>query len=579
MASLILFLFLYLDYVSAFASNTVVESEEYQFTNVNPKCERIRIKMCADIQYNMTIYPNLLKHTKQEEAESDIEQYEMLVNVQCSPDIKFFLCTIFTPVCTILNEPIPPCRHLCYSAKNGCETIMRKFGYPWPEIFDCEKLPHHKDAMCVGENNNDELEEDKNKNLDISQINELKEVKKVLECPHAMKVLGSHSHFLFIANQTLEQCSLPCHNDGLVPTFFTAHIRHYLKLWTGAWAVTCCVCCLFTIFTFLVDLKRYEFPERAILFMAFSYFMVSSVYMIGLVTGDQLSCATQSATKQPLVTQGNENFWCSALALAHFYFSFAGSLWWLILCFSWFLVTTLKWGEVPVGQVFSSYFNAFAWILPLFGVIFLIIFGGIDGDVFTGICSVGNLQPSFLFNFSVLPQILLIVAGLIFFSSGFVSILRIRSYIKCNRFVTNKFENAEASEKLGRIMLRITCFSLLYVLPMFVSCYCSYYQTINMEAWLTNWYSTRCLHAQRAVFGFTQQRDYCPITDQIELENQPGPLLFFLKYLANFTVGIACAVWTLNGKTVVIYGEFMSRLCMGKENNRGRPTRLPTRVH
>lgn len=25
--------------------------------------------------------------------------------------------------------------------------------------------------------------------------------------------------------------------------------------------------------------------------------------MIGLVTGDQLSCATQSATKQPLVTQ------------------------------------------------------------------------------------------------------------------------------------------------------------------------------------------------------------------------------------------------------------------------------------
>uniref|UniRef100_A0A915LX17 Frizzled-4 n=1 Tax=Meloidogyne javanica TaxID=6303 RepID=A0A915LX17_MELJA len=554
MASLILFLFLYLDYVSTFSSNTVVESEEYQFTNVNPKCEKIRIKMCADIQYNMTIYPNLLKHTKQEEAESDIEQlrkYEMLVNVQCSPDIKFFLCTIFTPVCTILNEPIPPCRHLCYSAKNGCETIMRKFGYPWPEIFDCEKLPHHKDAMCVGENNNNELDEDKSKNLDITQINELKEVKKLLECPHAMKVLGSHRHFLFIANQTLEQCSLPCHNDGLVPTFFTAHIRHYLKLWTGAWAVTCCVCCLFTIFTFLVDLKRYEFPERAILFMAFSYFMVSSVYMVGLVTGDQLSCATQSATKQPL---GNENFWCSALALAHFYFSFAGSLWWLILCFSWFLVTTLKWGEVPVGQVFSSYFNAFAWLLPLFGVIFLIIFGGIDGDVFTGICSVGNLQPSFLFNFNVLPQILLIVAGLIFFSSGFVSILRIRSYIKCNRFVTNKFENAEASEKLGRIMLRITCFSLLYVLPMFVS-------------------------SQRAVFGFTQQRDYCPITDQIELENQPGPLLFFLKYLANFTVGIACAVWTLNGKTVVIYGEFMSRLCMGKENNRGRPTRLPTRVH
>ncbi|KAF7633829.1 hypothetical protein Mgra_00006798 [Meloidogyne graminicola] len=577
MALSILFLFIYLSNTNAFTSNTIVESEEYQFTNVNPKCERIKIEMCADIPYNMTIYPNLLKHTKQEEAEVDIKQYEMLVKVQCSPDFKFFLCTIFTPVCTILNEPIPPCRHLCYSAKNGCETLMRKFGYQWPEIFDCEKFPHNKE-MCVGENTNNELEEDKSKSFDNSQIVENNGVAlKLLECPHAMKVLGTHRHSLVIANQTLEQCSLPCHNDGLVPTFFTAHIRHYLKLWTGAWAVTCCVCCLFTIFTFLVDLKRYEFPERAILFMACSYFMVSSVYMVGLVTGDQLSCATQSATKQPLVTQGNENLWCSALAVAHFYFSFAGSLWWLILCFSWFLVTTLKWGEVPVGQVFSSYFNAFAWLLPLFGVAFLLIFGGIDGDVFTGICSVGNLQPNFLFYLNVLPQALLIVIGLIFFSSGFVSILRIRSYIKCNQFITNKFENAEASEKLGRIMLRISCFSFLYGLPMFISCYCSYYQTINMEKWLTNWYSTRCLHAQRAVFGFTQQRDYCPIEDGIGLENQPAPILFFLKYLANFTVGIACAVWTLNGKTVVIYGEFISRLCMRED--RGRPTRLSTRVH
>lgn len=30
--------------------------------------------MCKDIPYNMTIYPNLLKHSKQEEAEMDIKQ-------------------------------------------------------------------------------------------------------------------------------------------------------------------------------------------------------------------------------------------------------------------------------------------------------------------------------------------------------------------------------------------------------------------------------------------------------------------------------------------------------------------------
>lgn len=50
----------------------------------------------------MTLYPNVLKHSKQDEAEADIKQYDMLVKVQCSPDFQFFLCTLFAPVCTIL---------------------------------------------------------------------------------------------------------------------------------------------------------------------------------------------------------------------------------------------------------------------------------------------------------------------------------------------------------------------------------------------------------------------------------------------------------------------------------------------
>jgi hypothetical protein len=45
-----------------------------------------------------------------------------------------------------------------------------------------------------------------------------------------------------------------------------------------------------------------------------------------------------------------DNIFCSAVAFVHFYFSAAGALWWLVLCFAWFLVTTLKWGEAPVGE-------------------------------------------------------------------------------------------------------------------------------------------------------------------------------------------------------------------------------------
>lgn len=66
-----------------------------------------------------------------------------------------------------------------------------------------------------------------------------------------------------------------------VPVFFDKRHRRYLRFWTGGWAVACCVCALFTITTFLVDLARFAYPVRPILYMAMCYLMISIVYMIG----------------------------------------------------------------------------------------------------------------------------------------------------------------------------------------------------------------------------------------------------------------------------------------------------------
>jgi hypothetical protein len=65
-----------------------------------------------------------------------------------------------------------------------------------------------------------------------------------------------------------------------------------------------------------------------------------------------------------------------------------------------------------VGQVFSTYFNALAWLLPAVGVVLLLAFNGADGDIFTGICSVGNLQPDFFFRMIVFPQAV-VIGGLL----------------------------------------------------------------------------------------------------------------------------------------------------------------------
>lgn len=79
------------------------------------KCEPITIPICMDIPYNLTIMPNMLGHTQQNEAGHEVHQFAPLVKIDCSPDLQFFLCLVYVPLCTVLDEPIPPCRSLCES--------------------------------------------------------------------------------------------------------------------------------------------------------------------------------------------------------------------------------------------------------------------------------------------------------------------------------------------------------------------------------------------------------------------------------------------------------------------------------
>ena len=119
------------------------------------RCEAITIPLCKEILYNETIFPNLLNHQKQEDAGLEVHQFYPLVKVKCSPDLQIFLCSVYAPVCTVLDKPIPPCRSLCLSARSGCEGLMNKFGFQWPESLECGRYPEAGSSgeLCVGENN------------------------------------------------------------------------------------------------------------------------------------------------------------------------------------------------------------------------------------------------------------------------------------------------------------------------------------------------------------------------------------------------------------------------------------------
>ncbi|XP_071513210.1 uncharacterized protein [Panulirus ornatus] len=114
------------------------------------RCEHITTPICQDIPYNTTVLPNLINHNNQEEAALELHQFFPLIEIQCSPDILLFLCSVYIPPCTILEQPLPPCRSLCLSARTGCEPLMVKFGFSWPDSLDCDKFPADpRDQVCL----------------------------------------------------------------------------------------------------------------------------------------------------------------------------------------------------------------------------------------------------------------------------------------------------------------------------------------------------------------------------------------------------------------------------------------------
>lgn len=114
-------------------------------------CEPVRIPLCRAMPWNMTKMPNHLHHSTQDNAVLAIEQFEGLLGTGCSPDLLFFLCAMYAPICTIdfQHEPIKPCKAVCERAKAGCEPVMRRYNHSWPDSLSCSELPLYDRGVCI----------------------------------------------------------------------------------------------------------------------------------------------------------------------------------------------------------------------------------------------------------------------------------------------------------------------------------------------------------------------------------------------------------------------------------------------
>ncbi|XP_076029776.1 frizzled-10-like [Oratosquilla oratoria] len=115
------------------------------------QCERITIPMCKEMPYNTTRMPNLLGHHDQQDAAIGVHEYRPLVDINCSKHLRFFLCSVYAPMCTeVVDVPIPSCRSICEEVRRHCLPVLEKFHYEWPALLDCSRLPtRDEEGLCM----------------------------------------------------------------------------------------------------------------------------------------------------------------------------------------------------------------------------------------------------------------------------------------------------------------------------------------------------------------------------------------------------------------------------------------------
>uniref|UniRef100_A0A1A8L6Y3 Secreted frizzled-related protein 1 n=1 Tax=Nothobranchius pienaari TaxID=704102 RepID=A0A1A8L6Y3_9TELE len=140
---------------------TIVDADEYDYYNwqadnfhngrfytKQPQCVDIPadLRLCHNVGYKKMRLPNLLDHETMPEVKQQASSWVPLLAKRCHADTQVFLCSLFAPVC--LDRPIYPCRSLCEAVRDSCAPVMETYGFPWPEMLNCDKFPIDND-LCI----------------------------------------------------------------------------------------------------------------------------------------------------------------------------------------------------------------------------------------------------------------------------------------------------------------------------------------------------------------------------------------------------------------------------------------------
>jgi len=502
-------------------------------SNVCQPFPKEKFELCKDMPYNSTLFPNLLDNRNIYEAIKEMDVFTPMIKVACSELLQTFLCSVYAPYCREEGNGIMyPCRSICEKAKKGCLELMERFEFKWPRSLDCKNFQPEN----TGDFNNFCLDEEAlsaawrknkdNKNRNNGPTNHYDS----FNCPPAQ--LKDEKYYNFMDKPG---CASQCK-----AIYFEKTEKEFARNWVLFWSIVCMLSTAFTLLTFVVDMPRFRYPERPIIFLSGCYFMVSTAFLAGPLSGNAVACHTQKReqTEIELLNQGTENASCTVVFMIIYFFLMAASIWWVVLTLTWFLAAGLKWGHEAI-EASSQYFHAAAWAIPAAKTIAILAMNKVDGDALSGICFVGGNNVGALQGFVIAPLFICLILGTFFLLAGFIALIRIRKVLKD--------DHSMRTDKLTRLMIRIGIFSVLYSLPAIIVIACMFYEQNYRDEWNGSWI--------RAYMGMLEECDNIECRDFIG-KSRPDFAVFMIKYLMLLMVGITSGFWIWSGKTIQSWKMF-----------------------
>lgn len=520
---------------SSIFNDTLLNPESFPLEETS-RCQPMQIPFCEKVDYNKTNLPNFLGHQTQQDVESEINIYHPLVKIGCSPDLRLFLCTVYAPICFDHDNgselKLLPCQSLCESARQGCAAHLKKLGREWPQALQCDKFPNgrEKGVLCVGN--------DSHSTIDSYERDNFNNVPRDLGfvCPRNFEVI---SYTLHLNGKTYNNCAMPCDD-----VYLDKNGTRYVRTTAGILAIICLISTIFTCITFLIDTKRFKYPARPIIIIAFCQLIVATCYLVGYLTNNKIACNDPAEPPKALpnmkmirtTTMGNKKGSCTLQFMALYFFQMSTMLWWLMMTISWYMIARLKWAPEAVSSV-ARYFHLCSWTVPALLTIYISVIGDIEGDSLTGTCHVSVSNQESVTAFIIIPTTASLVAGCIFLALGFKSIWDSREILRR--------EYGKQTDEHYKLVTRIGLYSFLVILFSTLFIYSHHFEQTNQTTWKLSWLSNIC-----------KNRDYsipCPVRDF----SSQGPhySTFVIKYISIMAIGIISAVFMLSKKTITAYRE------------------------